>query len=116
MAGRRKAMSRRLTELEERAFQLSVDVTAARPMIYAKRQGSEGEDETSATWNRAVYAVSVASIAVSIVLDMVAERAGLDWETLQHEREQRRGLLVEKTEDRAIVGVDGAETAETAET
>ncbi len=93
MAGRKQTMAKRLTELEDRAFQLAVDVTTARPKIYAAREGTENEDELSACWNEAARAVGMASIAVAILLGRAEERAGLDWETLERQREQRRGLM-----------------------
>ena len=111
MAGRKQAMAKRLAELEERAFQLAVDVTTSRPKIYAARQGAENEDELSACWNEAARAVEMASIAMSILLGWIEERAGLDWLALERQREQNRGLMLsEAAEDNGTGAATGAET------
>ncbi len=107
----RERWAQRLTELEERAFQLAVDVTTARPMIYATRQGSENADELSAIWNEAADAVALASIAVAILLNRIEERAGLDAEGLQRQREERRGLVPsEAAEDNGTANPRAAAT------
>ena len=111
MAGRKRAMAQRVTELEERAFQLAVDVTTARPMVYATRQGAENEDELAKCWNQAAQAVEMASIAMSILLGWIEERAGLDWEALERQREQNRGLVhSEAAEGNGMGAPTGVET------
>lgn len=92
MAGRPKTMVKRVTSLEERAFHLALDLCHIRPAQYAAREGEEGDD-VAFWWNRACRAVGIASVNVAALLCQLEERAGLDWEALEQEREQRRGLL-----------------------
>jgi hypothetical protein len=44
----------------------------------------------------------LAAIAVGILLHLVEERAGLDAEATQHEREQQRGLWPEEAAEGAL--------------
>ena len=91
MAGRPKTMAKRLAEIEERAFRLSVDLCKLRPYQYREREGAEGEDEYAAVWNAAVRATSSAANAVNHLLGLAEERAGLDFDVLDAERDRRRG-------------------------
>jgi hypothetical protein len=109
MAGRPKTMVKRMTALEETAFQLAVDIHAARPRQYAEREGKKGDDELALSWNRACRAVGTASIAVAIHLSLLEERAGLDSETLERQREERRGLW--PCEEGEAKGTENAERA-----
>ena len=97
MAGRPRTMAKRLAELEEAAFQLNLNLCALRPAQYAARQGDEGDDELAVWWNEAVHVVGMGSIAVALLLSHLEERAGLDWENLERQREQRRGLVPSET-------------------
>ena len=110
MASRPKTMVKRVTALEEAAFQLNVDVCTARPRQYAEREGNE-RDELGKWWREAARAVGMASIAVAILLARLEERAGLDWEALEREREQRRGLVpCESHEDNVTENAVGVST------
>ena len=93
MAGRPKTMAKKVALLEEQAFALAVDVAATQPQQYRDRQEDNAKDELGWWWREAARAVGMASIAVAILLARLEERAGLDWEALEREREQRRGLV-----------------------
>ena len=101
MAGRPKTTARKLAELEERAFQLHADVCNLRPGQYAEREGQEGLDEYAAAWNESCEATKAASNTVNLLLGLAEERAGLDWDTLDIERDRRRGLLPEEEAETA---------------
>jgi hypothetical protein len=81
-----------LAAIEEQVFQVYADLVALRPGQYAKRAGNEGGDDLARWWNVACWEMGVASIAAGILLARIEERAGLDWEALEREREERRGL------------------------
>ena len=110
MAGRPRTMAKRLTELEEAALQLNLNLCALRPAQYAARQGEEGDDELAVRWNEAVHAVGMGSIAVALLLGQLEERAGLDWVALEGQREQRRGLVPSEAAEDGTENATGAET------
>ena len=90
MAGRPKTMAKRVAEIEERAFQLDEDLCALRPAQYAEIAGKEGDDDLAVMWNEAARAVVGASFAVADLLCCLEERARLDFEALQQQRDQQR--------------------------
>ncbi len=94
MAGRPKTMAKKLTELEERAYQLSVDLGKLCPHQYREWREEWDEDDYSAVWNRAVRAMEAASDASRYLLMFAEERAFGDEaaEELDMERDKRRGL------------------------
>ncbi len=92
MAGRPKTMLKRVAAIEERAFELAVDVCQARPQQYAGREGDEGDDEFALWWNRAAREVQMASIALNCLLTALEEKAGLG-EDPERKRLEERGLL-----------------------
>ncbi len=110
MAGRPKTMAKKLAEIEERAFGVYSDLLELRPCQYAAREGGEGEDKIARWWNVACQAMGEASLTAHILLGHIEERAGLDWEALEREREERRGCWPAEAAD------EGAENAEEAGT
>jgi len=102
MAGRPRTMAKKLTEIEERAYQLSVDVGKLCPDQYREWKSGWNEDDYGAVWYRAVAATKVAANLVNYVLGLAEERAfGEDAaEEMDAAREKRRGLwpLVESAD------------------
>ena len=94
MAGRPKRMAARLTELEETAYQVSVDVGKLCPHQYREWKSGWSEDDYGAVWFRAVAATKVAADAVNYVLGLAEERAFGEEvaEDMDDERDRRRGL------------------------
>ncbi|MEN6405968.1 MAG: hypothetical protein ABFC77_05795 [Thermoguttaceae bacterium] len=93
-------MLKRVSELEERAYQLAVDVRATRPKQYADRENSEGDDEVALAWNEAAAAVGAAANSMDALLFYLEEKAGLDADGEQQARELRR-LFPDMTETAA---------------
>ena len=75
MAGRPKRMAARLAEIEERAYQLFVDVGTLCPHQYQEWQAGWDEDDYGAVWVRAVAATKVAADAVNYLLGRCEEKA-----------------------------------------
>ena len=90
MAGRPKTMAKRVAEIEARAYQVDEDLCALRPARVAKCAGNEGDDDLARMWNEAAMAVVGASFAVADLLCCLEERARLDFEALQQQRDQQR--------------------------
>ena len=109
VAGRPRTQAKRLAEIEERAFRLNVDLCRLRPAWCAEQEGNE-RDELGEWWNRACRDVGMASTSAAMLLSLLEERAGLDWEALERQREQRRGLWVEEAEDKGPENAKGAST------
>ena len=74
MAGRPKTMAKKLAEIEERAYQLSIDVGKLCPHQYREWQAGWDEDDYGAVWFRAVAATKLAADAVNYVLGLAEER------------------------------------------
>ena len=110
MAGRPKTMVKKVAPLEETAFQLYLDLYEMRPAQYAAREGVEGEDRLAWWWNEAARTVWTASMAVSILLGQLEERAGLDSEALEREREMRRGFGSDESADEVAEEAEKAAT------
>ena len=104
MAGRPKAMAKRLAELEETLYRVAAEVCSLRPATHAAERQNAATDEIGQFWNGACRTLEAASVTLAVLLYLLEERAGLDAETLQQERERRRGLLSEEA--------DAAETRE----
>ena len=94
MAGRPKTMAKKLAEIEERAYQLSVDVGKLCPHQYRERQAGWDYDTFGAAWYRAVAATKVAADAVNYVLGLAEERAFGEEvsEDMDSARDVKRGL------------------------
>ena len=94
MAGRPKTMAKKLTDLEETAYQLSIDVGKLCPHQYREWQAGWDEDTFGAVWYRAVAATKVAADAVDYVLGLAEERAYGEEaaEDMDSARDRRRGL------------------------
>ena len=94
MAGRPKRMAAKLAELEERAYQLSVDVGKLCPHQYREWREQWDEDDYGALWCRAAAATKVAADLVNYVLGLAEERAFGEEaaEDMDTERDRRRGL------------------------
>lgn len=99
MAGRPKTMAKRVAPLEETAFQLYLDICAVRPAQYKAREGEEGDDKLAWWWNIACRSVRKGFFTVSVLLKLLEEHAGLDWEELERQRDQQRGLWEEEAAD-----------------
>jgi hypothetical protein len=101
-------MAKKLAEIEERAYQLSIDLIKLRPAQYAAREGNEGNDNAARCWNSVCRGAGWLSLVSHILLGYIEERAGLDWVALEREREKRRGWWPAEAAD------EGAEEAEKA--
>ena len=75
MAGRPKTMARKLAEIEERAYQLSVDVGKLCPHQYREWKSGWDEDDYGAVWCRAAAATKLAADAANHVLGWCEEKA-----------------------------------------
>ena len=87
-------MAKKLTDLEERAYQLSVDVGKLCPHQYREWKDGWDEDDYGAVWCRAAAATKVAADLVNYVLGLAEERAYGEEaaEDMDAERDRRRGL------------------------
>jgi len=103
-------MVKKVAALEERAFELNADLCSLRPWQYKEQEGNE-KTELAKWWNVATWQVGMASIALSILLNQLEERAGLDHEMLELQRERERGLMPrEEAADEATENAGGATT------
>ena len=75
MAGRPKAMAKKLAEIEERAYQLSIDVGKLCPHQYREWKSGWSEDDYGGVWCRAAAATKVAADLVNYVLGLTEEKA-----------------------------------------
>ena len=93
MAGRPRRMAKRLEELEERMYQLSIDVGKLCPRQYREWQQQWNEDDYGAVWYRAAAATKVAADAVNYVLGLCEEKAYSEEEAEDREdvRDVKRG-------------------------
>ena len=93
MAGRPKTMAKKLTEIEERAYQLSVDVGKLCPHQYRDWKDGWDEDNYGAVWYRAVAATKVAADAVNYLLGLCEEKAYKEEEAQDRDdaRDVKRG-------------------------
>lgn len=97
MAGRPKTMVKRVTPLEEAAYQLYRDLCKLRPEQYAARRYDklETQGELCSYWNGTVRAVEEAWECLQELLEVLEERAGLPYRLLYQQRARARGLLKE---------------------
>ena len=75
MPGRPKRMAARLSELEERAYQVSVDVGTLCPGAYKEWKSGWDEDDYGAVWCRAAAATKAAARSMNYVLGLAEVRA-----------------------------------------
>jgi len=74
MAGRPKTMAKKLAVIEERAYQLSVEVDKLCPRQYHERCSDWNELDYGAAWYRALAAAKAAADALNYVLGVLEER------------------------------------------
>ena len=106
MVGRPLTRAKRFAVWEEQLWSLLVDLAELAPRR-SKGQQSSGEIDF---WAETFQLLERAAIAASIVLYELQERAGMDADSLEREREMARGLWVEEAEDKGTENVDGAST------
>ena len=106
MPGRPKSRARRFADWEERLWELLCDFSELMPRRRPSRQSEDKPD----FWGATSLHLQRASIAASIVRYELEEKAGLDAEALEREREKRRGFGSDESADE---GAEGAETATT---
>ena len=103
MVGRPLTRAKRFAAWEEQLWSLLVDLAELAPR---RSEGQQSSDEID-FWAETFQLLERTTIAASCLLHELEEKAGLDAESLQRERETARGLWVEEAE------VKGTETAST---
>ena len=106
MAGRPKSRARRFADWEERLWELFCDFSELMPRRRTSRQSECNPD----FWGETSLHLQRASIAASIVRYELEEKAGLDAEALEKERETARGLRGEEVKDKAPENAERAAT------
>jgi hypothetical protein len=96
MAGRPKTTAKRIADLEAIAYQLSVDVSKARPQQYADREGREADDDLALAWNEAAAAVKEAAAKMDALLYFIEDKAGYDADERDLNRLLKRGIVSQK--------------------
>lgn len=107
MAGRPLTRARKFGGWEDRLWGLLVELSYLMPPSSLAKQRPEGRPNY---WVDTFRLLERATIAASVVRYLLEDKAGLDAEALQAEREQARGLRGEEAADRAAADGQGGET------
>jgi len=90
---------------EDHLWSIMTDLSELAPR---RSTGERSSDEIN-WWVETIQNLTMATISLSALLSDLEERAGLDAESLQREREQRRGLLpCEEAGDKGTETAEGA--------